>query len=328
MTCLTASAPGKVMVAGEYAVLDGAPAVCMAVNRHARISISPSDHSQHHVTAPGYLATAREFASISEVADELPLLVAVWRNLPAFSAGFLKIDLDSSEFQDASGNKVGLGSSAAVAVASTAALSGYTSADTDVRDTAMSAHREFQGGSGSGADIACSYVGGIIEYRMQFGDCPALTWPADLHYALLWSGQSADTATQLDKLAATDSSASRMALAEAALAVASTWRGGDAEKISAVLAQYTGTLRRFDIDHRLGIFDAGHAELADAVADEVVYKPCGAGGGDLGIAVSTSESALKEFVGFAQSRQFELLDLRIESTGVVVEKNEVEGSEW
>ncbi|MGI9221381.1 MAG: mevalonate kinase family protein [Woeseiaceae bacterium] len=328
MTCLTASAPGKVIVAGEYAVLDGAPAICMAVNRHARISISPSDDSQHHVTAPGYLATSRDFVSISEVADELPLLAAVWQSLPAFSAGFLKIDLDSSEFRDSSGSKIGLGSSAAVAVASTAALSQYTSAETDIRDTAMSAHREFQGGSGSGADIACSHAGGVIEYRMQFGDCPELSWPADLHYALLWSGQSADTATQLDKLAATESSASRMALAEAASVVASAWRVGDAEEISAMLAQYTDTLRRFDVDHRLGIFDAGHAELADTVADQVVYKPCGAGGGDLGIAVSTRESALKEFVAVAQSRQFEPLGLELESTGVVVTRNDVEGNEW
>jgi phosphomevalonate kinase len=30
---ITASAPGKLVLSGEYAVLDGAPAICVAVDR-------------------------------------------------------------------------------------------------------------------------------------------------------------------------------------------------------------------------------------------------------------------------------------------------------
>jgi phosphomevalonate kinase len=88
------------------------------------------------------------------------------------------------------------------------------------------------------------------------------------------------------------------------------------------LSEYIATLRRFDLDHKLGIFDAGHAALAD-IADSlgVVYKPCGAGGGDLGIAISRDESELAAFVDSARQQNFKLMDLTIDATGVVVDGN-------
>ena len=36
------SAPGKVVLWGEYAVLDGAPAAVMAVNRYANVTLTPA----------------------------------------------------------------------------------------------------------------------------------------------------------------------------------------------------------------------------------------------------------------------------------------------
>ena len=39
-------APGKLMVAGEYAVLDGAPAVVLAVDRGVQCRISPGEDLQ------------------------------------------------------------------------------------------------------------------------------------------------------------------------------------------------------------------------------------------------------------------------------------------
>ena len=59
--------------------------------------------------------------------------------------------------------------------------------------------------------------------------------------------------------------------------------------------------------------------MADAAASgSVVYKPCGAGGGDLGIVLATSESALDDFVEMASRSHFEKLDLAIDETGVDV----------
>ena len=58
---ITASAPGKFVLSGEYAVLDGAPAVCVAVDRRARVSIEPYDSDHCIVQAPGFSTETGQF---------------------------------------------------------------------------------------------------------------------------------------------------------------------------------------------------------------------------------------------------------------------------
>jgi phosphomevalonate kinase len=322
MIDIKASAPGKVIIAGEYAVLDGAPAICMAVNRRAHASITSSSENHHTVAAPGFAEKAASFASISECAEDYPLLAAVWQALRIDTPDFLNIVLDSSGFSDAEAGKIGIGSSAALTVALTAALDRLAGESRDIRGIAMAAHRRLQGGAGSGADIACSLAGGTIEYRMGEKISAELAWPAGLSYALLWSGVPADTGIQLAKLDSAEAHDSRTELANSATAVAQAWRSGVPEQVVSDLREYTATLRRFDVDHKLGIFDAGHAALADsAKTSEIVYKPCGAGGGDLGIAISNDKSELAAFVDIARQQNFKIMDLAMDASGVVVDGN-------
>ncbi len=322
MIDIKASAPGKVIIAGEYAVLDGAPAICMAVNRRAHVSITSSSENHHTVAAPGFAEKAASFASISECAEDYPLLAAVWQALRIDTPDFLNIVLDSSGFSDAEAGKIGIGSSAALTVALTAALDRLAGESRDIRGIAMAAHRRLQGGAGSGADIACSLAGGTIEYRMGEKISAELAWPAGLSYALLWSGVPADTGIQLAKLDSAEAHDSRTELANSATAVAQAWRSGVPEQVVSDLREYTATLRRFDVDHKLGIFDAGHAALADsAKTSEIVYKPCGAGGGDLGIAISNDKSELAAFVDIARQQNFKIMDLAMDASGVVVDGN-------
>ena len=323
MIAVETSAPGKVMLAGEYVVLDGMPAICMAVNRRAHVSITANAEQYHAVSAPGFCNSQRRFKSITEVADMYPLLAAVWQELQFEAPGFLNIVLDSSGFTEREAGKIGIGSSAALAVALTAALGQLAADGTDVRSTAMAAHRRLQGGAGSGTDVACSLHGGIIEYRMGEQESRQLLWPAELCFALLWSGVPADTKTQLDKLAGVEARASRVELGSAAQAVAQAWEIGDSAMVLHSLREYAAALRDFDVDHSLGIFDAGHSGLAN-VADsaDLVYKPCGAGGGDLGIAVSSNTAALASFVQAARERGFKRMDLSIDLTGLSVSGNQ------
>ena len=54
MTEVSVSAPGKLLLCGEYAVLRNAPAVVMAVDRRAVARVSPGDAPWHTLTTPGF----------------------------------------------------------------------------------------------------------------------------------------------------------------------------------------------------------------------------------------------------------------------------------
>jgi phosphomevalonate kinase len=109
----SARAPGKLVVLGEYAVLDGAPALVMAVNRHCRATIGPASgpacRLQTRAADEATFDFTRGRASGSALVD---VLVGRW---PA-AAGAWEASLDSTEFH-AVGIKLGLGSSAAALVA-------------------------------------------------------------------------------------------------------------------------------------------------------------------------------------------------------------------
>jgi len=328
---VTTSAPGKLVLAGEYAVLDGGPAICMAVDRRARVTISRTDADYHTVIAPGFSDDCGRFrdknGEIEWIAagDSFTLLDAVWRTANASTRTGLSLVLDSSEFLDAaSGGKIGIGSSAALAVALAAALCELTATDGDARSIAFAAHRQFQGGLGSGVDVACSFAGGLIEYSMGVGVAQKIVLPAGLAHALLWSGVSVSTGHKLRRLDKHAAQPSRTALVSAARRLAQVWREASTAAILDEYRDYIRVLHEFSIDHELGIFDAGHAELAAAAdAAGLVYKPCGAGGGDIGVVLADDAAAIASFLGDALPQNFQVLNMNIDPEGVKLDREEI-----
>lgn len=322
---ITASAPGKFVLSGEYAVLDGAPAVCVAVDRRAIVTIETHDGDHHIVRAPGFTtetgcfeADAGSLAWLSGGRD-FGLFEAVWNaSRPVAGAGPMAISLDTRVFRDdASGSKIGLGSSAALAAALAVALEGLGGAC--ARDAAHAGHRLFQGGSGSGVDVACSIAGGVIEYRMPDRQSKSLAWPHGLYCSVLWSGVATGTRGRIARFGELPGSPSRRALHEASSAVAAAMEDDRATAVLAALGEYATALLRFDAAHGLGIFDAGHGSLAgDPPVDGVVYKPCGAGGGDVGVALATSRASLASFEQMAARSGFTRLALDIDPRGAML----------
>lgn len=324
MSTIRASAPGKILLTGEYAVLFGAPAVVAAVDCRAEVSLCDSDKSVLHTR--GYKDGHWPFSSgtdgivFSSADDQFSLFEAAYlANNPRRP---LDIELDTRAFADpVSSLKYGLGSSAALTVALVAALNAGSSTQ-DLLQMALTCHRNFQGGIGSGADIAAAVCGGVIEYRM--GAEPISTGlPADLQLQLFWSGQPASTTGKVSKLQQGlgdfTAEAALQRLLQAAGDAAEHWRNG--VDVLAELSRYTGALRGFDDAHDVGIFAAGHDRLHDHAAElGLLYKPCGAGGGDIGVLFTLQGEDTSGFERFAAERGFRRLDHRPGDSGVKVRK--------
>ncbi len=330
---ISTTAPGKAVLSGEYVVLQGAAAIATAVDRRVRVTVAESPGEYHSINAPGYLEGSWHFrqGAGGEFAwrDRLPgpsafsLVEAIWKSFETAQWPSLALVIDTQEFCDiATGAKIGLGSSAAVSVALTAALQKYRSPGIDVENIAMDAHARFQGGRGSGIDVATSLHGGVILYRRAGSEVRQLGWPAGLHYRFLWSGRAAVTAEKLAKLGDRfghgAKSDSMKLLNEHAENVSAAWSLGDSRQILESFPAYIAALRQFSVDHDLGIFDAGHEDLARLASDNgIVYKPCGAGGGDIGIVLAASGQAIDEFCEGARQQDFRILDIALESAGVL-----------
>lgn len=323
---ISASAPGKLLLCGEYAVLSGAAAICMAVDRRATVTITAGETDHHTVTSPGITNVTGRFRSRDGVCEwlagesEFSLVDAVWRTAGVDSDEPLAIVLDTSAFLDQqSGVKIGVGSSAALTVALAGALCTATPAGADPTSIAIAAHRRFQEGLGSGADVACCASGGLIEYRMTGAAVHALAWPDGLVHTLLWSGVASSTGAKLRRLEQLDVGPSRAALADAAERTLRAWRAGAVDDILHACREFTQTLQAFSVDHALGIFDAGHAELAAAAAGAgLVYKPCGAGGGDVGLVLGDDAAAVAGFTRVAEAQGFCRLNLHVDPHGLQV----------
>jgi phosphomevalonate kinase len=85
---------------------------------------------------------------------------------------------------------------------------------------------------------------------------------------------------------------------------------------------YIDALRQFSVDHDLGIFDAGHEELTDAaMADGLIYKPAGAGGGDIGVLFGRNADELDAFLGRHRALVHSVVSCALDPAGVRLEQS-------
>ncbi len=326
------SAPGKVVLCGEYVVLGGAQALSFAVNRRATVQIVSTSGPHSQLVCRGFVDGTYAFNFDKGNGfrwhvdkDKLPdfhLFETIWSTLCTVDSGVVDVVLDTRDFADPkSGKKYGLGSSAALTVALSSALHEPRNADEELK-TLINIHKETQGGQGSGVDIATAKFGGMISYRAHpQPTVEKIFWPSGLSCALFWSGRSASTSEKLHKFAAgRAASKSHRKLASSSNEIVANWQNYQPRKLLRALAEYTSNLRSFSDDYGLGVFDAGHDEMVSAAADHgIVYKPCGAGGGDIGIAMAESQASLVSFREAARAFGFEYLNVEMERTGAQTE---------
>lgn len=271
LTTLTTLAPGKLFLTGAYAVLEGAPALVVAVDRYARAFVGAGSEAPEGKVTAEIAALARRLGVDAPHVDTRDL--------------------------ERDGRKLGLGSSAAAVVAAAAALllarGGDLDADRElVLRQALDAHREIQP-RGSGGDVAAAAMGGVIAVsRPEALVVERLALPPQLVLRAFAARSSARTSDALDRLAARRGDA---AVGAAMGSIAEAARAGHAAFACADVSGFLGAAQA----HVDGLAALGRALDLPLVPPEVtlargllerdilpgnrrsiVLLPSGAGGGD------------------------------------------------
>lgn len=166
------------MLMGEHAVLQGKRAISCAVNK--RITVHMRIRKDDQIIINSQLGSYRSSLANLQPDARFSFVLACLEYLPS-RLGF-ELDIES-EFS----HEVGLGSSAAVVVATLGCLLGPNK---DLFNTALNIVRKVQG-MASGADIAASVFGGTVLYRMEPQEILPLKKLAPL--TLIYSGSKMAT---------------------------------------------------------------------------------------------------------------------------------------
>lgn len=157
-----ASAPGSLMLLGEYGVLYGKPALVCAIDKRIRVRLHPRTDQDINITSVlGQFSTTVSTLSIEKPFQFiLGVLTHFQSELPA------GCDIEIiSEFS----SQIGFGSSAAVTAAMLAIMNHWLPLSYSSLELARFGRtiiRNVQG-QGSGADVAACIMGGIVYYRAE-----------------------------------------------------------------------------------------------------------------------------------------------------------------
>lgn len=300
---MIARAPGKIVLSGAYAVLEGAPSIVAAVDR-------------------GVVADASRPAAF--VTDEVRAAIeaGVIDRAPWFDASALRTSLP-----DGTSRKLGLGSSAAILVASIAAVAGERllrgstgSLASEVFPLAYAAHRAAQPG-GSGIDVGASAHGGVItakirENKLEIAPHPLPAGTVVEVFASPVSASTGDLIRKVRAFAAADPARYRRLLdaaargSHAAIAASTT-----AELVAAIGVQLDALAELGDASGAGIVTPEVAAIRLEAAAEGAIFGPSGAGGGDIAVYLGGAPSS-ERIRSLARARGYDLLDLRVGAPGV------------
>ena len=344
---MIATAPGKLILTGEYAVLDGAPALVVAVDRR----VTARRHTGPRGSSPFLIAVVDELAA-RYGADH-----------PATRAA-MEIVVDSRAFFLGT-TKLGLGSSAAVTVAATALALAVPNDKVPVIDrdavlaVAAAAHAAAQsakprqaaelsrrsrtpsrsdlsaqleaeapeqsGVRGSGADIASAVHGGVIAFQKRA--VTRLGWPRGVILLPFFTGSAADTAELVASVNAArvhnrepvEAALDAIAKASRAACQACESRAPEiaANALMTALALAATATDRLAAATGLPLVPPCVADARAVLAKcNGTAKTTGAGGGDVAIAVIPDTEDVSRARRLLIEVGCQPLDLAVDTTGV------------
>lgn len=293
---MRARAPGKIVLSGAYSVLQKAPAIVSAVNRYAQADTRRT---------PDWIAD-----EVREAFGD--------RAIPHADASALRSGT----------RKLGLGSSAAILVASLAAAQSnpqetLQALRTRLEQPAIRAHRRAQGG-GSGVDVVTSVWGGTLIARRERATLQLdhVSLPSGLVVEVWASPYSTSTASMLravESLFKRDPGLHGLLfkqLIDAALCAAKAVAENDCLGLMTSLDRQCRGLAQLGEAANAPIVTAETQHLFAAAREEAAtLLPAGAGGGDIVLWVGQRSSSA-DFRRTAQRLEHELLDVQLHAPGV------------
>lgn len=366
---IEASAPGKLFVAGEYAVVEaGYPAVLVAVDRHVTVRLTPAEGagsitSDQYGRLPVVWRRVGDRVVLDPGSRPFDYVLAAIDVVERFAAergralGFFDITI-SSELDDRSGRKFGLGSSAAVTAATVQALDRFydLGLPTDrLLKLALLATVQVNP-MGSGGDVAASVYGGWIRYAaldrgwladalataqasgrarplggLLDADWPGLSvrrlpTPRSMRLVVGWTGMPASTMRLVERMqsrkGATESHYPDFLAAsrECVDALADAIERDDAPAAKAQIHRARGLLTSLARSAGVDIETPALRTLCEtAESVGAAAKSSGAGGGDCGIVLVDADTDLEPML-----REWELSDVRHLSLRVQPSREEVQ----
>lgn len=279
-------APGKLVLVGEYAVLDGAPAIVVAVDRGVACDVRPAPALR--IETPTGDDRFVRAALASGEAPPAAYVFSDWNPAPAAT-------------------KVGLGGSAAAVVAALLAgraARGERPAPDALAREGIAVHRAVQG-SGSGLDVAAAAHGGVTRFQDGAATAlPAEVVPAE-RLVVAFSGTSAATGPRVERYRAWPDRAGFAAESERLVdAFASDPIGA----LAAGGALLRSMAARAGVDYWTPGIDA---LVRAATAAGGAAKPSGAGGGDVVVALFPDAARAATYAAEVAAAGFPVVPVRI-----------------
>ncbi len=312
------SAPGKLMLFGEYAVLEGHPAVALCFDARIRCTAAAGGGALRF-DAPSLLGDAGPL-----IVDDLPTeapdpaLCLLW---PLLRAAVPVLEGLTLRFEAGFPHTWGLGSSSASSLAAVAAVNTLLGRSIQPRElfwTVRALQRGVQGAA-SGYDAATQLLGGAV--RFVGGDTPVfqrIPVAGAPQWIVAWTGVKASTGEMIRDVR------SRHPVGH-----------GIYGRIGALAGQGEACLRAGDLPGLGAAMNAGHELLSElgAVPDDIEGlvlalqgDPCvhgarmaGAGGGDCILILAQDPPGASQA---ARAHGFEVLPIRFEEHGLRAETPE------